>query len=432
MAVFLPIVPNWQNGIRDTYEFLTEIFTSRNGSEQRRAERMQARRTISVAAILDGDRLRTFADAVNKAKDGKVQIADFSALSAYLSATAADGATALQIEQTPPWLKGDMDCALLTGRKAHKISIDFVEDNVIVLKQPIVGAVGKGAQLMPLIPASLANSNALSVYTTLVSTTALTLSVEPGTVVRVPDPLPDNSEETETSPVFGPAAIFAGRYVLLRKPNYLNQPQTAFNLPYENVDYLRGISRTFVPGTYVSRTLTATYLAISHAEAMALLDVFVRARGRSGEIYVPTWGHDLPEILDVSVDSIKVKGTDFYDTYFEDPSHAAILIRGKDGALRPCEIEHMYVAGDDTWIVCNSQIGLTVPQISHVSWMFVARFAQDALTIEWKTDSTATITLSFVTLANLAVEDAYGSNWILATGYWRDRGVWEDTNVWID
>jgi hypothetical protein len=24
------------------------------------------------------------------------------------------------------------------------------------------------------------------------------------------------------------------------------------------------------------------------------------------------------------------------------------------------------------------------------------------------------------------------SNWILATGFWRDTGVWDDTDVWND
>lgn len=433
MAVFLPIVPNWQNGIKDVYEYRTEIFTSRNGSEQRRATRIQPRRSISIAAILDGDRLRRFNDALNRAKDGRVEIADFSAVSAYLSQTAADGALALEIASTPDWLVDGMQCVLLSGRVAQKINVEFVEDNVIVLTTGISGAVGRGAQIMPLLPANLSTSSSVSIYTTNVATTSLTFTVEPGTVLRAPDPLPDNDDEpTETSSVFGPAAIFYGRYVLMRKPNYLNQPTMAFNTGQEAVDYERGIVKTFTPMKFISRTLTATYTAVSHAETMALLDVFLRARGRAGEIFVPTWGHDLPEILTVSDKSIRVKGTEFYDTYNGDVSHCNLLIAAKDGTLRPREIQNMYTADGDTWIQCGTTVGINAAQISHVSWMFVARFATDALTIEWKTDSTANISLSFTTLENLAVEDAYGSNWILATGYWRDQGVWEDTNVWID
>ncbi|OQM75600.1 hypothetical protein [Manganibacter manganicus] len=431
--VFLPIVPNWQNGVRDTYEFKTDVFVSRDGTEQRRSQRVQPRRSITAAVLLDGDRLRVFSDAINAAKDGKVQVADFSADGAVLTETVADGATVLKVDHVPAWLTGSQPAVLLTGRKAQKVGVDFISGNQVILTAGVKGAVGFGAQLLPMLPAVLSATTSTSVYTNLVSTSSLTLQVEPGTVTREADPLPaDSSPTSETKQVIGPAAIFYGRYALLRKPNYLQQPQVAFNLAYESVDYDRGVVKTFAPVPLVSRTLTATYMGVSHAETMALLDIFVRAKGRAGEIYVPTWGNDFPPILSIIDNKIMVDDPNFTNTYGDDRAHKAILIRKKDGTLHPFEIRSMTFSGGNSVIVTDNNVSVAPSDVEAVSWMFVSRFAQDSLTLEWRTNGVANITLSFTTLANLAAEDSYGSNWILATGYWRDGGIWQDAAVWED
>ncbi|QPC91452.1 hypothetical protein [Mesorhizobium sp. INR15] len=433
MAVFLPIVPNWQNGVRDTYEFNTNVFTTRDGSEQRRAQRDQPRRSIEAAVILDGDRLRTFSDAIHLARDGKVEISDFTGDSATLTETVPNGGVILHVDHVPAWLVTSAPFVLLTGRKARKLFAADVTGNQVTLPMGVVGAVGQGAQLMPLVSASLATTNTVSLYTTIVATSSLKITVEPGTVVRTADPLPfDGGPQGETSQVFGPAGLFYGRYVLLRKPNYLQQPQMAFNLGFETVDYKRGITKTFTPVPMISRTLTATYMGVTRADVMTLLDIFIRARGRASEIYVPTFGNDLPPIKSLSGSNIRVAGTDFYDAYHADPAHKAILIRTLDGTLIPHEISGMTTDSGDTLIATERPIGATAGQIDIISWMFVARFASDSLTVQWVTNGVANVVLSFVTLANLAAEESFGNNWILATGYWRDTGQWQDGSVWED
>ncbi len=433
MAVFLPIVPNWQNGVRDTYEFKTNIFTSRDGSEQRRSERMQPRRTINAAILLDGERLRAFSDAIHLARDGKVEIPDFSADGAVLTATAPNGATVLSVDHVPAWLKNDVVCTLLSGRGARKVTVDFATGNQVILKHPLASAVGHGAQLLPMLPASLGTTNTISLHTTVVATSAIAFEIEPGFVTRNPDPLPvDGGPTGETTQFFGPAAIFYGRYVLLRKPNFLQQPTVAFNIPYETVDYQRGVTKTFTPVPVVSRTLTATFTALSHAEAMALLDVFIRARGRSGEIFVPTWGSDFPPVVLTTGKNIRVSGHTIYDAYSNDPAYKTILLRKTNGTLIPHEIQGMQIDGADTLIATTDNVGATAAEIAQISWMFSARFAADALTVQWLTNGAAHISMSFVTLANLAVEVSFGNNWILATGFWRDAGQWQDGSTWED
>ena len=124
-------------------------------------------------------------------------------------------------------------------------------------------------------------------------------------------------------------------------------------------------------------------------------------------------------------------GTEFAETYAGDRAHKAVLFTLKNGDTVPREIVSVTESNGNSVVRFELQPP-SANDIERVSWMFVSRFAQDSMTIEWLTDEVANVALSFITLENLPVEDGYGSNWILTTGYWRDTGQWVDTDVWKD
>lgn len=423
--VFLPFVPNWINGIRDTYEFATDVFTARDGTEQRRSQRIEPRRSITTAALLDGDRGRLFHDAVNRARTGEIEIPDYTAARSVISTAAVTpGATVLQVGSVPPWLTvGSTVALMLSERRARKIEVAGRNGNAITVLAELDGIIS-GDYLLPMLPALLGGTNTLmQPGGPDINTGTFTFEVQPGTAQRTPTPL--------TGSIIGDAAVFYGRYVLLRRPNLLQQPVIALNHKAERVDYNRGVVHSFAPVPMVSRTLTATWLGQTRADVLTLLDIFLRCKGRAGEIYVPTFGSDFPPILFRSGNTLTVAGPEFAETYAEDPAHQAVLFRLTNGDQVPREIVEVYQSGQNS-VVRFETAPPALNQIERISWMFVARFAQDSLTVEWLTDGVANIAMSFITLENLPVEDAYGSNWILTTGYWRDLGQWVDTDVWKD
>src|SRR5690606_33643845 len=52
--------PNWSQRYEESYEFLTDIFTSRSGKEQRRALRNTPRKSVSFQAMAYDNELRWF------------------------------------------------------------------------------------------------------------------------------------------------------------------------------------------------------------------------------------------------------------------------------------------------------------------------------------------------------------------------------------
>jgi len=431
VPVFLPVIANWSSQVSETYEFATSIFTSENGDEQRRSQIAIPRRTLRMGVLLDGDRRGRFAAAIARALDGDVEIPDHAARQTRTTVAAPEGTSMLTVNVVPAWLTAGTVVALANRRALHRLVVDSVSGNNVILAGAGAPAdVAPQSLLLPVLRGTLVPRTTLTMHTAGIAETQIEVQQAPGTAQRSPSPLP--FEEGDPLPqIAGGAGLLEGRYVLLRKPNYASAPQIEFSLPYRKVDYNRGVSRTFAPVPIISRTVTASYFSRDRSEALALLDIFLRCRGRAGEIYVPTWSEDIPRPIAISGSSMTFAGTDLATTFGSDAAHRAVLIQTSAGQLAPREITSIVASGGNSVVTCRQPVEVEQSAVRTVSWMFLARFAQDALTVDWRTDSVADISLSFTTLANVPVEVLL-SNWILATGYWDDGGEWIDTSVWND
>ena len=488
-SVFLPLVPNWKSSVTDTFEFLTDIFTSEDGTEQRRSNRMIPRRSLSMSMVLDGDRRRVFADTMNRMRTNTGELTDFTAEPAFIIGD--DPRKIYSMSHIPSWLTVGTRVAIVTGRWAmqgtvatlgdyafdmdayseafggtvdvtfgpietigdYEFDIDayseayggrravhVVSESITLLdgvsfeasgfdqgfaggfvNPDIVGGPGvrDGSYLLPIAAGNFAKSQTTTIMNNNVATTNVTFDVAAGSVGRTPD----------ATPQVGSAALYKGRYVLLRRPNFLSSPTAAFVLPFEQIDYGRGVARSYADTSIMSRTLTGTYLGIGRDQVNAIRDVFLRARGRAGEILVPSWGLDLPPVVSVTGNTMKVYGTTFYDSYNGDKAHKTLLIHAKNGSAQPMTITAMSKTADSTIITFDAAVPFTKAAILGSSWLFVARFAQDSLTCDWITTEYANVVLSFTTLENLPAEQGFGADWSLDTGYFTS-GTWSASNLW--
>ena len=424
MSVFIPLVPNWSNGVRETYEFKTDIFTSHDGTEQRRSDRIQPRRTLSAAILLDGERFRVFQDCVNRAKDALVQIPDYTAEPAVFGDVSM-----------PDWFVDGADVAVLRERWSRKGQVD----GSTVTIEPLDGisfsngsfsggysdgfdthgsgdtgaTIQDGDLILPLINANIRASNSLSMHTASVATSTVEFTSLPGSIQRTPSETPID------------AAAFLGRYVLTLRPNWSQNPTIQFTNGFETVDYDRGVIKNFVPDKFISRTMTGRYIGVGRDRVNELLDIFLRCKGRAGEILLPSWSNDFPRVLNVSGDAITVRGIEFFETYAEDPAHQTVLLYDRAGNKYPMDISTWAVTGGNTVIHFTATVPLIASNIAAISWLFVARFAQDSLTIEWQTYNVANVSLSFSLLENLTVEEVFSAS----IGQWIDS-AFEVTGQW--
>lgn len=422
MSVFLPVVPNWRFPVRDTYEFRTEILSSRDGTESRSALREHPRRKIEFTALLDGSRNRDMAMAMAAGRDGRFEIADYTAEPAFISAASAGTSNLSLLISGPEWLDGALsEIAVVSSRTAQKVGVSGISGETISLSDPLQMAVSDGAVIYPVLDVIQAQSLTMSVSTTTLASVDMAFDVTPGTSL-------ENSNDSDILS----AGVFYGRYVLLKKPNYMRAPRVNFEMTFERVDFERGVVNTYAPVPFTRRSLSAEFVGFDRAGVRELLDLFLRNKGKLGEIYVPTWGDDFPAVTAITGTSMTISGRMFYDAYATDEAHTAFLVKKTNGELLPFEIQSMTLNAGNTVLNVDRTVGLSPSEITSASWMHVCRFANDALVIDWETNAVASVVLPFLSLKNMPVENLYGSNWILATGYWRDLGQWEDTATWKD
>jgi len=216
MATPLYVSPNWSEGYSETREFLTDIFVSRSGKEQRRARRAKPRCTISFSALLDAQSFRKMETSINLAAGQDLKIGSFVTPSPQLLISAEPGSTTLIVDTLP----AAADFCIASG-----ISVEYLkyvsQSNVtnvvstiatsgkqLVLESPIQTRLREGARLRPVVEGKVGVETAISMASAGVGSASLKFELEPGTIIP-------GSLTTVDLPVAGPWDLaFAGPGVL--------------------------------------------------------------------------------------------------------------------------------------------------------------------------------------------------------------------------
>jgi hypothetical protein len=124
---------------------------------------------------------------------------------------------------------------------------------------------------------------------------------------------------------------------------------------------------------------------------------------------MPTWSNDLPPMTLSAAggSSISVAGLDVYNAYAGDTVFKALMIVFNDGSQQFLQIDHVYSSGLNSIVQCAGGVfahDVSVSTVQMISWMPVCRFASDAITSEWITNTVAQSQLNVVTLEDLTPE----------------------------
>lgn len=376
---FWPLVPNWSSPVRETLEFLTEVFTSRNGKEQRRALRTTPRRTLEYESLIAGERLPALERLLVRNQVGTFQAADVTRGVLTTSAFPVS-ATSLQVDSAPEWLTAGAAVVLSRGMDARLLTVSSVTDLSVTFTGPADLAFGRGSRLSPAIEGRIAANFPTTRVTDELATSRVTFA-----------PLPATAEVDEGSIDF--ASVFDDREVFMLRPNWVRSPDITFVQETEVVDYGRGRTQVFAPIEFTGRLHEAEYLLRSGEAVSNLKQFFARMKGRRGEFWHSTWTHDLPPLEDLAADddTLTVAGSEVYDTFAGDIVHVALMVHTDVGAVPMRRIASITLVGGNSVVTLTEPWGYDIPTsaIRTVSWLLLTRFASDTLTIEWLSDSLA-------------------------------------------
>lgn len=454
------LIPNWSAGVRETYEYKTTVFTSESGKEQRTALRMTPRRKVEFTALLRDKALRRFQGVLHNRGAQILTIPDPAREGAILVRPAAAGDTVLYLNQAPYWMEVGVDIGISTldatgqydtsggsvasigafssdfsedydtsggsGASVGAFSFDFGADYdiggadygaTLTLTQPLAEPWPSGAEVRPIISGSLPTSVTLSHETAALANVGVSFDV------RVP---------SEVSFLYAEEGLkFRNREVLLAEPNWLSPPSVTCSTPFSTTDYGRGITATFLPVDFYTRTTQFLFSGRSdETDIMQVLGAFVRAKGRRGEFTMPSWTADmLPAGPIVMGSNLIVQGRQIADDYLTSDVNRAVAILTAQGNwilrwITSAEVVTWNTGGsfgpgygegfegsiDGSELFTRLQVSpaftanVYQSDILMICWLNVCRFASDALTVEWLTDGVATITVNIQTLEALTAE----------------------------
>lgn len=400
-SLLWPFLPDWAGTYTVTRSFNTNIFASRDGTEQRTAFRQASRKTHAFNITnLNAAALRRYRQLMAYWQDRPFLVAD-ATRTAHTSTQMNAGDDTVQLDTTVTWLEEDQ-AVVFTNTSRGLVGLRIVDSvdsaGLVTFKDtddttwPIDSIVSAG------IVANLTGDKQGVRVLNTAQTTPVTFFQLPG---------------TQLEQLRAPTDFFNGRELFLGRPNWGEQVGAIDTHPVETVDYGIGVITTVSPISFSSQIWSGTYLGRDADTVEELLHFFERMRGRQGEFYMPTWEYDIPVAAPLvsGTQGLRTPGTDFLTAYGGDTTSQAVLVLLKDGTQVFRAIETMIEIndsdGDDTLIQMTELWGSTIPvdSIDRVSWVRVWRFATDDLTAEFVTNSVANMQLSMQSLPDLPAEE---------------------------
>jgi hypothetical protein len=387
VARLWPYSPDWSRSFDVTRSYKTDIFTSRNGTEQRRAIRDQPRLSASYRAIVSGADKRAADHHLRAWQDKPVVVPDFARW-ARLTGSSAAASTTLTISPMPSWVAEDQPLVLCQSGIEESVTVIGVAGSTITLADPLVNAWAVGDVLRPsffgLLNAQTGSSRLNG------GTAAFDVSVD-----CYPGGEPPRDEGTAW-------ATLDSVEIFTPLPDYAGALSVGHRWPVDQVDFGHGRTAQFRPIEHMARTCEAEFNGQPVAAITQLEQFFDRMKGRRGAFYLPTWESDFALASSASSGSsaFVASGSDLV-TDFGATDYAAVnegvAVCLTNGTVIYRRITDVGASDGNSLVTVDAPWGtaLTGATVARISRLVLSRFASDDMVTSWRTPLTASARLTF-------------------------------------
>ena len=277
-ARILPIRADWANGVLSEYGFKTDIFTSRDGTEQRTARRQVARQATEVASNLRRDAAaRIEADMAKSMVEPVFVRAEW--LQARTSAVASSGSSSLVFDAVPFWIVPGVKIIATARTHEDLLTVSAATATTVTVDEAISTEYGVGTRVHKALEARFPDTLSLTAITETTKQPRIRLEVVPGTEIETFSDTPLNT--------------FESRELFLKKPNWRDSLSLNFAEPRDVLD--PGLGRDFMAAYQRATQLTVQcgYTGMDSDGAHELVDFFLRQRGRRNAFWTPLWSRNI-------------------------------------------------------------------------------------------------------------------------------------------
>lgn len=390
-----PAAQNWSSNYRHTYEFLTDVITTGSGKEQRRAVREYPRVKIEGEAMYSGEQ-KTLLDFFFHAWQPYPAIAGLEDRAVKTSGFMAPEAIGVELWLDGPvnWLRSGLVIirhAFRPGVMETRMLLGVGNDGRAVFADYSKTEFPPGSWVMPAVHGWAGSDPTGSRRTNAVGTYSYSFVCDP----LHPHPFVD----------FGEAKFLAGKEVFEKKPNYRDRIDVNYQWERTPIDYSYGAIGNPVNIKFPTRTMKANYLGRDRNEIAEVVNFWRRQQGRRQDFFTLSYEDDIPyDAISGGGRAILIKGTAFAYTYMGSTVFRRIALRLIDGSLSYHLVDYIEAlpSGDSVlWVTDQLPVAeLTRNTVRGISWAPNSRFATDALTVNYRSNSVGEFSLAIQTLEN--------------------------------
>lgn len=383
--------PNWQDGITESFIWVTDVLASDVGAEQRRSLRLTPGRQFETSLAL-WDNERAFFD---------LYLSRLAALEAFfplwpnvarLREGAAMGETRLTFDTR--WREfWDGTFAMVQGKDAmtfQAVEIISVDDEGLHLAAPLSRPWKVGSAVMPLRRGrwDLTDSTGFSKLSSRAATSTFRINI------TEPNVWPDDTDET--------FPIYAGYPVMTESPDVRD------NLDFSFARQIATLGNDFGKSFYADLADRA-FLAQAHQwylkgrqKHAAFKDFMYRMRGRARAFWVPTFNRDMklaaPALAAATTFEIEKMGYGYSGG--PGPGREYIAIFLNDGTMIFRKVNGLLTPSHDDWekLSLDAALGVDIAPatVRQISFMDMGRFDQDQFDFQHHTDTDGLTTVGAV------------------------------------
>lgn len=390
-----PLEHNWRTPFRESYDFKTDIITSGNGREQRRAVRFDPRRSVEMECRYKGEERNALDRFMITSQPEPCYFPLAHKIVRTIRPLGEEATSVLYGGGLRPWMKDGMrvvicdgwrkETRILSGATATTLTFSdktktiFPEGSFIYACE--IGWVQQDAQ------SSHLSSNA--------GTTRLRFDLDPA---------------TDTPDVGNDGAYFIGlREYLNRRINWGDGIDVTNVFPREMVDYGYGRVQAFIPFDFASVVRKVSFLGKDYDQTKQIVDFFQRHKGRQREFLAQSFEPNIPYFaISPGSNTIQVEGTGFANDYAGSTVYRRILIRPKVGDDIHRQVESITALPDTNTSVITLTENLPNQNLAPsetygIYWVCVSRFSTDRLDVDWRSDTVAQLAFTMQSLENFDV-----------------------------
>lgn len=371
--VLWPVPPDWDAGVREQLEWLTDVIEARTGAKQKRELRLGPRRQFTFEVIAN-DQARRVLDMI-LADHGS----DYWLLPIWHDVQLLPALDA-GVDTIPCKTEGFelvADSLVVVWASVNNwwlAAIEDVGEDYITTGLPTDRAWPAGSRLYPVRLARLDRQPEEAAWTDTAGTRSVVMQIE----------------EPSDWPAVLPATMYQGWPVLDMRPDTGDDLKSSFARMTNVIDEDTGaITIVDRPGR-AFREQSLRYLLGSRAELAAMRSLLYGLRGRAGHVWVPSWAQDLLIVAPVTAvaTTITIEWAGYSLFGRAQPGRRDIRIELTDGTVLYRRITAAVAAGANETLTIDSALGRAVQphQVLIVSFMALSELASDRVELLHETD----------------------------------------------